>query len=218
MTLDRKTILAIVAIVAVGFGIGAWLALATRSAPTAPAPLAVVTSGPIVVAPVAQATRAPATVAPATVAPATVAPATAPAAPTPAPATAAPAPVAPAAHRTAARGVVQGVWHIEESNAYVGTILWAGTAVRSGGTMQLDAHKQSVGGRPAVPCERRTILHAALAIGAGGQRVPYSETNCSGIVSNGTMEITAFADDGSSFAGSFWQDGAKLGDFHALRL
>lgn len=124
-------------------------------------------------------------------------------------------PTASIAKAAAAPGA--GVWRIEEANVYDGTIVWSGTAsASSDGTFVLDVHKERVAGHAVSQCERQTTLHVALA-GTSPQNAPYQEVNCSGVTSNGEMRVTGFGGGGRSFSGSFWIDGAKAGDFTALR-
>lgn len=137
---------------------------------------------------------------------------------TPTPATPTPAAPAPAASiAKAAVAPVAGVWRIEEANVYDGTIVWSGAGTASSdGTLVLDIHKVRVGGHAVSQCERETRLYVALA-GTSPQNAPYREVNCSGVTSNGEMRVTGFGAGGRSFSGSFWLDGAKAGDFTALR-
>jgi hypothetical protein len=135
-----------------------------------------------------------------------------------------PAPAATAAQAVAAgtkpvdATAAQGAWQIDEANVVDGAMLWSGTATaRSDGTIVLDAHKASIAGRAASDCERRTNLHAAVALGASQQTVPYEETNCEGNTSAGEVRVTRVAADGHSFSGSFYQNGVKLGDFTASK-
>jgi serine/threonine protein kinase len=113
---------------------------------------------------------------------------------------------------------LQGSWEIEEPTVRVGTILWAGEAVRSrGDTIVFDVQKQSVAGRSAVPCERETHLRMALSLRAAEQTVPYQEINCEGTMSTGEVRVTNFFRGSRTFSGSFWQDGAELGTFVARK-
>ncbi len=113
---------------------------------------------------------------------------------------------------------LQGAWQIDEANLQVGTIVWYAEAVLSrGGTIVLDAHKESVAGRPAVPCERQTDLHAAFTLGLAQQTVRYHEVNCEGAAASGEVRVGSFTRDDRSFSGSFWRAGAKLGDFDARK-
>jgi hypothetical protein len=82
-------------------------------------------------------------------------------------------------------------------------------------TLALDVHKVSVGGRSVSRCERETVLRATVSTDVPAQTVPYHEVNCQGVSSTGEVRVSSFASDGRSFHGSFWADGAKLGDFDA---
>lgn len=125
----------------------------------------------------------------------------------------------PAAAVAAAPAIVRnGAWRISEANVQVGTIVWSGSETAAGqSAMALDVHKESVGGRPVSACERRTTLHATVPAAPSNISVSYREVNCSGATSNGEMRIVGASPDGRSFSGSFWSDGAKLGDFTAQR-
>lgn len=113
---------------------------------------------------------------------------------------------------------LQGAWQIDEANRLVGTIVWSGDAVLSdGGTLVLDTRKDSVADRSATPCERRTTLHAAIALGVARQIVRYRETNCAGSTSSGEIRVNRFSADAGSFSGSVWQGGVKLGNFIASK-
>jgi hypothetical protein len=225
------TIAAVAAILVVGFAIGGWLAFVTRpsqqttttvTAMTARTPNALHTARPI-----AAATEAP-TPKPAEARAQTAKPA-ATAVPTPAPAaTAVPTPVPTPTIATtpptttspavAAQTVSAGSWEIDEANTQVGTIVWtADVASTSGHTVVLNAHKQSVGGRPAVPCERQTTLHAEFAATTAAQSVPYREVNCEGVATSGEMRLSGTPSADGSFSGTFWRGGVKLGDFSARR-
>lgn len=113
---------------------------------------------------------------------------------------------------------LQGAWQIDEANRLVGTIVWSGDAVVSdGGTLVLDTRKDSVADRSATPCERRTTLHAAIALGVARQIVRYRETNCAGSTSSGEIRVNRFSANAGSFSGSVWQGGVKLGNFTAIK-
>lgn len=113
---------------------------------------------------------------------------------------------------------LSGTWDVAESNRLVGTIVWSGRLTRvSRDAVELDVRKASVAGQIATPCERATMLHASFISGVTNQVVPFRETNCRGASSGGEIHIARFAPDASSFAGSVWQDGAKLGDFAATK-
>jgi hypothetical protein len=127
------------------------------------------------------------------------------------------APIAPTAAAVAVAGL-QGAWQLDEANVQVGTIVWAGDVTPRGTTIELNVHKQRVGGRRAMPCERQTGLHAALAAGVAQQTVPYREVNCDGIVSTGEVHVTDFAANGGAFSGSFSHNGVNLGTFNAHKL
>ena len=232
VNVNRNTLALGVAVVVIGLAIGAALAVLTRGGTGNDRQLTTVnrsrTERPAAPRPRVQPT---ALVAAATVtAPPGTPPPTPPPAATPAP-TRVPTPI-PTSTPTPARAkaavpadpangppAVRGTWQLDEANVHVGTIVWVGRVVPSGnGTVALDVHKERVGGRPAVPCERQTQLHAALAAAAGVQTVPYTEVNCSGAASTGELRVTALSADGTSFTGSFWADGAKLGDVRATRL
>ena len=219
MTMRSGTIGAVIVILVVGFAIGGWLAFVTR--PTdghvtrVTAASTIRTPGPI------RAT-VPATTAPAL---ATQVPAPKPApteapAPSHAPAAGGPTTVTPTAatHVVPPQGVTQGSWELDETNVQVGTIVWAGdTVLAHGNTVVLDVHKQSVGGRPAVPCERQTSLHAEFVSSAAEQSVPYREVNCEGVATTGEMRISSSARNDGSFSGTFWRNGTKLGTFNARK-
>ena len=97
-------------------------------------------------------------------------------------------------------------------------MVWSGNAVLAGGrTIVLDARKDSIAGRSASPCERRTDLRAAFALGIAQQTVPFRETNCEGTTFSGEIRVASFSRGDRSFSGSFWQAGAKLGDFTASK-
>jgi hypothetical protein len=187
-------------IVFVGLAIGGWLAVATRpnqQTQTAAVPMKRSLPNP-------SRANAPSAVPTRIVAAARTATASAPAAP-------------PTTSAVAATGghALQGAWQITEGNVHVGTIVWAGTSVARGDKIVLDVHKESVGGRSAVPCERQTNLHTAIVVGVAQQTVPFQEVNCQGDASNGEIRVTQFSPDGRAFSGTFWQDGAKLGSFDA---
>ncbi len=139
-------------------------------------------------------------------------------------ATAAPAPTLPAtsAPRTivaTANGAPVGSWEVDEANVRVGTIVWVGQAVMSGSNaVSFDAHKETVAGRPASPCERDTHLRTTFAVVTVPQMIPYREINCAGTISTGEVRVRSFSVADSSFSGSFWQEGAKLGDFTGHRV
>lgn len=115
---------------------------------------------------------------------------------------------------------MQGSWQLDEANVQVGTILWVGEAQFSqrGNTVVFNVHKQSVGGRPAAPCERDTALRATFSLGVAEQIVPYREVNCEGVESTGEVRVTGFSRNGQSFSGSFWSNGTNLGHFGARKL
>jgi hypothetical protein len=113
---------------------------------------------------------------------------------------------------------LRGAWQLQEANVQNGTMVWSGdAAVANRGTLVLNVHKDSVAGRPATPCERRTQLHAAVALGVGPQIVPFQEINCEGATLSGEVRVASFAHDERSFYGTFWQGGIKLGDFTAAK-
>jgi hypothetical protein len=217
---------AIALIIAVGFSIGAWLAIRGRGpqgdvqrvtvATSARTPVSDRTVGPApkpapaVTAIIHAAARSTVSAA-ATVTP-VVTLVTTPAPPTPA--------APPAKTNNAASDSVQGSWQLDEANVQVGTILWAGDAQLSqgGDTVVFNVHKQSVGGRPAAPCERETALRATFSLGVADQTVPYREVNCAGVVSTGEVRVTGFSPNGQSFSGSFWSNGTNLGQFGAHKL
>jgi hypothetical protein len=195
-------------VVLVGLLIGGMFALFTRGAGQqtgqSVAVISTTTTGPS--HRVSRTTR-PAVATPAPTAQPTVAPTAPPTAPPTTPPTAAAAAAPPS-----------GVWRIEEANVQVGTIVWSGSGAGSGGNaIALDVHKESVAGHGISTCERRTTLHVVLSAGAAAQTVPYREVNCSGATSTGEMRVSTFSADGRTFSGSFWSDGAKLGDFTAAR-
>jgi hypothetical protein len=128
----------------------------------------------------------------------------------------------PTAAVTPAKGAgysaLQGEWRIDEANLQDGMMVWSGDAVlSSGGTIVLDAHKNSIAGRSATQCERQTKLHAAFALGVAQQTVPFREMNCEGTTLSGEVRVASFSRDDRSFYGSFWQGGVKLGDFTASK-
>jgi hypothetical protein len=128
----------------------------------------------------------------------------------------------PTAEVTSAKGAdysgLQGEWQIDEANLQDGRMVWSGHAVlASDGTVVLDANKDSIAGRSATQCERQTNLRAAFALGIAQQTVPFRETNCEGTTLSGEIRVTSFSRDDRSFSGSFWQGGAKLGDFTASK-
>ena len=104
---------------------------------------------------------------------------------------------------------------IAEANVQVGTIVWTGAVMRTANaTMIVD---ERTARNPATACERATTIHAVLAIGAVLQTVPYREINCQGMTSTGELRVAHFSSDGTTFDGSFWSDGAKLGNFTSTR-
>lgn len=244
MNTRPTTIAAAVAITIVGLAIGGWLALISRpsanSATTTTATTSRTPGDERSAVPIAAATQASTpkpvptqaptpqpvpTQAPAPKPVATQVPTPKPVqtqAPTPKPAatattvaTAAPTAASPA---VAVRGVPAGSWELAESNTQVGTIVWAAdVASAAGNSVVLNAHKQSVGGRPAVPCERQTSLHAEFSAGTAAQNAPFREVNCEGVATTGEIRVTSSPGDGGSFSGSFWRNGVKLGDFTARR-
>ena len=136
-------------------------------------------------------------------------------APTPQPTL--PPTAAPTTAPAAAAAPQPGLWRISEANVHVGTIVWSGSGVGSGGSITFDVHKESVAGHGVSPCEHQTTLHAVLTAGSAPQTVPYREVNCSGATSTGEIRVSAFSGDGRTFSGSFWSSGSKLGDFTASR-
>jgi hypothetical protein len=206
------TVAAVAVILIVGFAIGGWLAFMSRPSGQAPS----TTTATVIRTAAAVPTAAPiaaATEAPTPIPSATLVPTTKPA-PT-AVATTAPTAASPV---VAVRSVPAGSWELDEANAQVGTIVWAADiASSSGKNVVLNAHKQSVGGRPAVPCERRTSLHAEFPAGTTTTSVPFREVNCEGIATTGEMRVSSIPGSDESFSGSFWRNGVKLGDFSARR-
>ncbi|HWT06989.1 MAG TPA: hypothetical protein VN224_14595 [Xanthomonadales bacterium] len=223
MTVRPGTIVTVIFIVAVGFAIGAWLAIRTRG-PVEPAQRVTVATSVSASRPV----RAPPPLRILTPAPTPTVVATATsiatAAPTAKAAAATPSAVstvvpsaAPAA--AVANPALQGSWQLDEANVQVGTISWVGDAVLgSGNTIVFNMHKQNVGGRTAMPCERQTGLHAAFSLGATDQTVPYREVNCEGAVSTGEVRVTGFSRNAASFSGRFSRNGVNLGTFNARKL
>lgn len=209
MNMRPGTLLAAVLIVVMGFAIGGWLALRGRG-PAEQVQRVAVTSDTPTPRPLRTATTATPTP---LVTPVVLATARSIATPEP---TATPrvlptaAPVAPAG--------LQGAWQLDEANVQVGTIVWAGDVTPRGNTIELNVHKQRVGGRRAMPCERQTGLHAVFAAGVAQQTVPYREVNCEGIVSTGEVHVTGFAANGGAFSGSFSSNGVNLGTFSAHKL
>ncbi len=219
MNVRPATLGAVVVIIVVGFAIGAWLAIRTRG-PVAETTRVTVASethtAPHTVRPLA---AAPAPTALPT--PVSIVTAEPIATPAPPPSHSAPSTAAPSAAPIAAgaQATLQGSWRLDEANVQVGTIVWVGDAApASRDTIVLNVRKQSVGGRRAMPCERQTALHAAFSVGVARQTVPYREVNCDGVVSTGEVQVTSFAGDGTSFSGSFSQNGANLGTFTARKL
>lgn len=200
-------------VVLTGFAIGAWLAILARSPHNDGDPVTMANSASppnpvptVVQTPTLRATAAPVATPP----PAAAATPTAAARPTATP--------APPTEPPTARAAVQGAWRIDEANVHVGTIVWSGdAAVSSDRSLVLDVHKQRVGGRAAVPCERQTVLHAVFSLGVAEQTVPYREVNCAGVVSSGVARVSRFSADGRSFGGTFWEDGLELGTFDARK-
>jgi hypothetical protein len=122
------------------------------------------------------------------------------------------------ASTTAKTPALQGTWEISEANRQVGSMVWSGAGtIGAGGSLVLDAHKVSIAGRAAAPCERETTLHAVLTPGAAPQTVPFHETNCTGAASTGDMRIAGFAPDAHTFSGTFWEHGVQLGEFVATK-
>jgi hypothetical protein len=226
MNMRPVTIAAAVAIIVVGLAIGGWLALISR--PTAHS--ATITTATTIrppdnersAVPIAAATQASTPKPVATPVPTpkpdlTQAPTSRPVA-TPLPAatveTAALSAVSPA---VAVRPMPAGTWELDESNTQVGTIVWTADVTSTrGNSVVLTAHKQSVGGRPAVPCERQTSLRAEFSAATAAQSAPFREVNCDGVTTTGEIRVS-IAGDGASLSGSFWRNGLKLGDFSARR-
>ena len=199
MIVRPATLGAVVIIVVVGFAIGAWLAIRTRGPD---ARVLVPAATPTVLA--------------TTVSIATAEPTAQPAATVSVVSTTAPS-AAPAA--AVAYPALQGAWRLDEANVQVGTIVWVGSAVpASRNSILFSVYKQTVGGRPAVPCERQTALHATFSLDVAQQTVPYREVNCNGILSIGEVRVTSFSRDGTSFSGSFSRNGVNLGNFTARKL
>jgi hypothetical protein len=216
------TVVAAAVIIVVGFAFGALLAVLARGSSDRTQPVAVAAKPRIAVATMPPRTAAPTMIAQATATPVPTTPPTPSTPPTPA-RTGSPSPAIrtvtarQAAAAPADARMLRGSWQVDEANVQVGRIVWVGAAEPSGAdTIVLDAHKESVGGRSAMPCERQTILHAAFSVGAAQQSVPYRETNCQGVVSTGEVRVSSFSPDGS-FTGSFWQNGTMLGNFQARK-
>jgi cytoskeletal protein RodZ len=206
MNVRPGTLAAVVCIVVVGFAIGAWLAIRTLG-PAAQSQRVTVASSTVAAQPVQTMAPRPARTAAPTA--------------TPTPVSTAASTVAPPASttRTIPNPAPQGSWQLDEANVQVGTIRWVGSAAVAGDkTIAFTLHKQSVGGRAAVPCEQQTVLHAAFAPNAAPQTVSYQEVNCNGVASSGEVHVTSFSGNGSSFSGSFSQDGVNLGTFTARKL
>ena len=120
--------------------------------------------------------------------------------------------------KTAGAAALRGEWRIDEENLQVGRMVWSADAVLAGdGTIVFDAHKESIAGQPATLCERETNLQAVFAPGVGRQIAPFREVNCEGTTSSGEVHVTSFSPDNRSFYGSFWEDGARVGDFIASK-
>jgi hypothetical protein len=199
------TVVAAILIVVVGFAIGGWLAVRARGSTQQVNRVAITSeiSTP-------RAHRATPTARPITTAKA-IATDTRLATPMPRA-----TPTAAAMAATPAPAALQGSWQLDEANVQVGTIVWGGNVTAAGNAIELNMHKQRVGGRPAVPCERQTGLHASFAVGTAVQTVPFREVNCNGVVSTGEIHVTSF--NAGSFSGSFSQNGANLGSFTARKL
>ncbi|HEY4441672.1 MAG TPA: hypothetical protein VGN14_14530 [Candidatus Elarobacter sp.] len=133
----------------------------------------------------------------------------------PAPRIVAAAPIATPAPATTApvAAASTGGWQIDETNTSVGTIVWSGVVRSAGGALTIDVRKAQVAGHAVGPCEQATHLRASLP--AGAQSAPFQETNCSGVTSAGEMRVSSRSADGRTLQGSFWEDGAKVGDFSA---
>jgi hypothetical protein len=112
---------------------------------------------------------------------------------------------------------LQGPWEIDESNVRIGPMVWSTDAAVFGSSLTLNAHKASVAGRLATPCERATALRIVVALGGAQQTVPFRETNCAGVTSMGEVRVTQFAHSGRSFSGTFWEGGNQLGAFTATK-
>lgn len=216
MNVRPGTLAAVIGIVVVGFAIGAWLAISTRGSAQRSQRVTVasstVASATDTAHPVQTMAPRPLRIPAPTPTPAPVAAAVTTAAPV--------STVAPQARKTEpGASSVQGSWQLDEANVQVGTIRWVGSAeVTAGDTIAFTVHKQSVGGRAAVPCERQTVLHAAFSLGVAPQTVPYREVNCSGTASGGEVRVTSFSGDGASLSGSFFSNGVNLGTFTARKL
>jgi hypothetical protein len=218
MNMRPGTLVAAVCIVVAGFAIGGWLAIRTRG-PVVRTQRVTVAKNALVAPPARSLAARPVRATVPTAPPTQLATAE----PTPNPtktATARPTDAPPARTTSAvADSALRGSWQIDEANVQVGTIVWVGNAEpAAGNAIVFSVHKQSVGGRAATPCERRTVLRAAIAVGAAEQSVPYREVNCEGIVSTGEVRVTSLSRNGASFSGSFWTNGANLGTFNARKL
>lgn len=120
--------------------------------------------------------------------------------------------------RTSA-ATLRGVWQVDEANVYDGLMVWRGNvAVARGGAIELDVHKESIAGRSASRCERGTALHVSFPAGMTPQSVPYREVNCAGATSLGEVRLSNFSPSDSTFSGTFWQGGVRLGSFSARKL
>jgi len=114
---------------------------------------------------------------------------------------------------------MEGFWEIDEANVQVGTISWVGEAVLSAdNTIVFYMRKRSVAGRSAVPCERETRLRLEFLPHVVAQSVPFREVNCEGTTTTGDVSVTNFFRSSRTFSGSFWQGGAKLGNFIARKI
>ena len=116
---------------------------------------------------------------------------------------------------------VEGAWEIHEANiAYGLMVVWRGNAIVAdrGTRLQLDVHKETVGGVAATPCEDGTHLRTALELTRSAQSAAYEEVNCYGHVFTGEVRVSSFAGDRRSFVGSFWHDGVNQGNFEARKL
>lgn len=198
-------------VVVLGLLIGAVLALSQRMSATGTSTTTVaqVTAAP----PIRSASAAPVAPAP-TATPAPARTATPVAAPAPTPLTTPPpTAILTPAPPLAASPTRAGAIRLEETGTSVGTIVWNGSVARDGGRLALDVRKATVGGGAVGPCERATHVRAVIDPAANEQIVPYSEINCSGSVSAGTMRLARTAP--GTFAGSFTSGGVTLGQFTA---
>jgi hypothetical protein len=114
---------------------------------------------------------------------------------------------------------IAGTWQFREQNEGYGEMIWSATATPVAGSSHtsIDAIKKSIAGEPATACEKET--HLRFQLSRSMHRVPYTEVNCEGQLMTGYVQITDFAQDSQSFAGSFYSEsGVRQGDFQAQQI